>query len=90
MNDKKGKTLIGSGIGLGAIGALLTMISPCCTLPAIFALLAGLGLSATAIHFSGSLFLGVGVLLLSIGVILFIKTRNKDKDPCSTSCSTKK
>lgn len=83
MDNKKCKTLIGSGIGLGALGGLLTMLSPCCTLPAIFAILTSLGLSATAIHFSGSLFLGIGVFFLIGGVIIFIrKKRKQDKESC--------
>jgi len=84
MNDKQDKGLIGSGIGLGTLGALLTLLSPCCTLPAIFALLAGLGLSASVIHFSGSLIFGVGILLLTIGIMVFLKKRNKNKENCCT------
>jgi len=82
MDNKKCKTLIGSGIGLGALGGLLTMLSPCCTLPAVFALLASLGLSATVIKLSGSILFGVGILAFTIGLILFIKSKNKGKESC--------
>lgn len=82
MNDKKGKALIGSGIGLGTLGALLAMLSPCCTLPAVFALLTGLGLSATAIHFSGSLLLGIGTFALIAGITVYVKKRSKNKESC--------
>lgn len=83
MNDKKCKTLIGSGIGLSTLGALLAILSPCCTLPAVFALLAGLGLSAALIKLSGSLLIGAGILAFTIGLILFIRSKNnKDKGSC--------
>lgn len=82
MNDKKSKTLIGSGVGLGALGALLVMLSPCCILPIVFAVLTGLGLSAAAIKLSGSFLIGVGVMAFTIGLILFIRGMKKNKESC--------
>lgn len=80
MNILKNKRkLMESGMGLGLLGSLFVFASPCCTLPFVFAFLAGLGISAAAIKLSGSIFLGLGLLLLFIGISLYLKRKSKNK-----------
>ena len=88
MDNKQSKILIESGLGLGALGGILTLLSPCCWLPALFALLASLGISATVIKSTGSVLLGISVIVLIIGVTIFIKNRNKNKESCCSKVNS--